>query len=633
MKINNLKINGFGKIENKEINLENKINIIYGKNESGKSTIFNFIVSMLYGCSKLKKGKNISNFEKYKPWNTEEFSGKIKYELDNNKKYEIIRKFKSKNPIIYNENSEDISKQFNNDKTKGINYFYEQIGIDEDLFISTTAVAQEEIKLEKNNENLIIQKITNIASTGEDNTSYKNAINKLNKKQLNEIGTSRSNDRPINKIEKRLNELKIKKNNLNNVIINKENFEIENNKIKTKINNSENKVEIIKNIKEIIEKNKIEKEKVNLISENILNYEKEIDNLKNEKEKISKKTIKEKNNRNNKNNKNNKLIIEIISLILSIIILATGVILKNNIIRITTLIPTAVFITTLCINIKNKKEIRKIKENNKTIKREEINIENKIEIIEKNIKDEKLKKELLENKIKNIINIEKEKIKNKYNSEKYIEELFLDNNIENTYEKEIKILNENKLQLHKLEIEKNNMEEKLNNLILIDEKINYLEEQYKELMQKNESIEYAKNILEKAYIEMKQNITPKFIKNLSEIIKEISDNKYEEIKFNNEDGLIVEKENGEYVGVDKLSVGTIDQLYLAFRLSIIKEISEERIPIILDEAFAYYDEKRLENILKYLSEKIDNQIVIFTCTQREKNILNKLNIKYNYNEI
>ena len=57
MKINNLKINGFGKIENKEINLENKINIIYGKNESGKSTIFNFIVSMLYGCSKLKKEK------------------------------------------------------------------------------------------------------------------------------------------------------------------------------------------------------------------------------------------------------------------------------------------------------------------------------------------------------------------------------------------------------------------------------------------------------------------------------------------------------------------------------------------------------------------------------------------------
>lgn len=53
------------------------------------------------------------------------------------------------------------------------------------------------------------------------------------------------------------------------------------------------------------------------------------------------------------------------------------------------------------------------------------------------------------------------------------------------------------------------------------------------------------------------------------------------------------------------------------------------MPIILDEAFAYYDEERLENILKYLNEECrDNQIIIFTCTNREKEILEKLNIKY-----
>ena len=54
------------------------------------------------------------------------------------------------------------------------------------------------------------------------------------------------------------------------------------------------------------------------------------------------------------------------------------------------------------------------------------------------------------------------------------------------------------------------------------------------------------------------------------------------------------------------------------------------MPIILDEAFAYYDEERLENILKYLNEECkDNQIIIFTCTDREKNILGKENIEYN----
>ena len=94
--------------------------------------------------------------------------------------------------------------------------------------------------------------------------------------------------------------------------------------------------------------------------------------------------------------------------------------------------------------------------------------------------------------------------------------------------------------------------------------------------------------------------------------------------------MVTELENGNYVLVDRLSTGTIDQLYLSLRLSIIKELSEETIPIFLDEAFAYYDEERLKNILKYISEEFKNiQIIIFTCTNREKEIFDKLNINYN----
>ena len=68
MKINKIKINSYGKLKNKEINLENNLNIIYGKNESGKSTLLKFILNIFYGASKNKKGKDISDFEKYKPW-------------------------------------------------------------------------------------------------------------------------------------------------------------------------------------------------------------------------------------------------------------------------------------------------------------------------------------------------------------------------------------------------------------------------------------------------------------------------------------------------------------------------------------------------------------------------------------
>ena len=64
MKINKIKINSYGKLKEKEIKLKDGINIIYGKNESGKSTLLNFIVNSFYGISKNKKGKEYTDVEK-----------------------------------------------------------------------------------------------------------------------------------------------------------------------------------------------------------------------------------------------------------------------------------------------------------------------------------------------------------------------------------------------------------------------------------------------------------------------------------------------------------------------------------------------------------------------------------------
>ena len=149
MKINKLKINSYGKLKEKEINLENNINIIYGKNEAGTSTLLKFIVNSFYGISKNKKGKEYSDIEKYTPWVGDDFSGKIEYELNDKSKYEVYRNFKKKNPKIFNENMEDISKEFNIDKSKGNEFFYEQTNVDEELFLSTLVVGQAETRLRK----------------------------------------------------------------------------------------------------------------------------------------------------------------------------------------------------------------------------------------------------------------------------------------------------------------------------------------------------------------------------------------------------------------------------------------------------------------------------------------------------
>lgn len=99
-------------------------------------------------------------------------------------------------------------------------------------------------------------------------------------------------------------------------------------------------------------------------------------------------------------------------------------------------------------------------------------------------------------------------------------------------------------------------------------------------------------------------------------------------------GLIVELENGNYIPASRLSIGTIDQLYLSLRLAMAEDLSEEKMPIILDEAFAYYDEERLKNILKYIDQRFyEHQIILLTCTNREKEILEKEKIKFHYIEM
>ena len=62
---------------------------------------------------------------------------------------------------------------------------------------------QQEVKLNKQDQNVYIQKIANLAGTGDDGVSYKKAIDKLNKKQLDEIGTDRSSGKPIKDVYKR----------------------------------------------------------------------------------------------------------------------------------------------------------------------------------------------------------------------------------------------------------------------------------------------------------------------------------------------------------------------------------------------------------------------------------------------
>lgn len=598
MKIDYLKVNGFGKIENKEIEFGKKINIIYGENEAGKTTLLKCILSMLYGVSSNKNGKDISEKEQYRPWKNAEFSGKMKYELDNGEKIEVFRDFSKRNPKITNEFSEDITNTFNIDKHTGNNFFYEQTKIDKDMLLITGLVEQKESVLEDKEQNLLTQKIANILTSGEENISYKKAIEKLNKELVEKIGNDRTTGRPINIINEKIEKLKENINKINDEEEKVSDLKQEKELVKKQIEKIENELIDLRKVKDIKLQENVEKEKLGVKKELLKEYDEKLEKL-NEQVKAKDKDVQ----------KSLNIILSVIFIVLSAIVFYI-----NKLAGLLTFgIFIAIYLPVILIRKNSKNQEEKLKQKEiKNLRKSKLEKETEIEETEKTICD----------------NVNREMIENVNNTGLRTLDL---KTVENRIAQEEQNLSNSKIHLNTIEIEEKRIGQDLEKKVEIEEALEKTLEEKNDLETEERRIKFAKEMLEQAYIKMKNEITPKFTSNLSKIASKISNNKYSNIKFNDNDGLTVELENGEYVKCDRLSTGTIEQLYLALRLSAFEEITEEKIPIILDEAFAYYDNIRLENILSYLNNYYtDNQILIFTCTDREKQILDRLKIEYNF---
>lgn len=605
MQINKININNYGNLSNKEINLDNKINIIYGKNEAGKSTLLNFIESMFFGANKNKGKKLIPDFDRYNPWNNGEYSGTIDYQLENGEEFHIYRDFKKKNPQILNKLGKDISQEFNIDKKNGNQFFTEQTGMDRSLIDSTIITEQNQVELDEGTQNQLLQKIANLSESGEEELSYKKIMDKLNKILLNEVGTERSQLKPLNitisKIDDYQNKIQDIKQYEN------ERFEItqEIADIQEEINKESENRNIYDEVKKIIDNDKIEQEKIDekykTVKENkakMEQYKEELDKTENEKNAERKKHIK----------------IRILANVILSIIAISLVFLPRNITLVAIPILIVLFIIINMKHSKNEDNTSELKNKLEFLQNTTNSVENEI----KTMQDELYKKD----------EAEKNRIITKCNNED-ISSLF-SSKIDEVISENTRSVEQNEIKKHKLEIDKQEIEKKFEKLAEYEENLEIEKRRLEELEHKQKIIKETMEILNKSYEDMKENVAPKFNKNLSKNIEVFSNEKYKEITIT--DKIFVKLDNGENVPIEKLSTGTIEQIYLAFRLSVIEEISKEKMPIVLDEAFAYYDDERLLQTLKFL-DIISNQIIILTCTKREKSLLDKAQIRYNLIEL
>lgn len=144
-----------------------------------------------------------------------------------------------------------------------------------------------------------------------------------------------------------------------------------------------------------------------------------------------------------------------------------------------------------------------------------------------------------------------------------------------------------------------------------------------------EIIDLALENLRLSFKEVQKSFGPKLNKRVKEIFREITDNAYDEVKVGEDYGMIVRDNlSSELVDIQSLSNGCEDQLYFALRIALLDMLftKEETVPIILDESFIQYDDKRLKNTLDFLYEYSKyKQVILCTCQNREINIINKFN--------
>ena len=202
MKIKSLKIGAFGKLKNVNITLDDKITVIHGKNEAGKSSVAAFIRYMLYGFSSTAK-KNLSENDKkhYMPWDGDSVSGELEFTSENGSNYTAVRKnaARAQSTIL------DADGMPAYETVSAGDIFF---GLDEPVYRKTAFIGQTDISLSDSGE--LDRAINNMVNSADEEIDADVAIEKLNKLKKELLG-ARQNSGRIYKIQCELDELKREK--------------------------------------------------------------------------------------------------------------------------------------------------------------------------------------------------------------------------------------------------------------------------------------------------------------------------------------------------------------------------------------------------------------------------------------
>ena len=606
--IKELDLISFGKFENKKLTFSEDFNLIFGKNETGKSTLASFVEGLLYGFDEGKKKRSFSYKKNaYRPISSYKYAGSGIFSKDG-KEFKVYRNFDDGSyKIIDLENNSEISS-----KPTNLNYPGEfLLGIDYDIYKNYLASFQSQ-KADSRANNKLLEKLAN------HDIDYNFSTNKalgLLENEYTRLGSSRAYTKPflkikneINEIKERLYEIKLLKNTYrtdfrrldrNREELSKVN---ENYKKLKKVNDSFKNYRATSNYRDY----KKWSDELYKINENMS----EFDDVKG----LDDDYLSELESQIDLYRKNDSSLAQYFIFALFLASLILGIFANKKFFIVSALMVIVFFALSMDrssefgldeLNKYNKKKSRYLKYKN--LIKEKEKIEEVLAILKKqDINDAGL------------IDVGDFDFEN-YNFEKSEQDL------EDLLDKINKISKE----IQRDEKSLVNIDEKIKDEVDLVDRLKYLEKKLEEITKKKKAIKLAQKTIKKLMDENRGDFSKLNIR-INDIVKEISKNSYESISFDkNLSPNIITKE-GYKLTLDQVSTGFMDQVSFALKLSLNEEVFSN-IFIVYDDAFINYDMERLRNALFFLLDaSCQRQVLYFSCHTREEEIFKSEGIEINY---
>lgn len=535
MKITELQINNFGKLHQKRIQPQPGLNIVYGDNESGKSTLHQFITGMMFGMEKQrgKSGKNDS-YQQYEPWNSSSFyTGSMRFEVDG-KKFLIERNFyhKEKTATLRNEQDGEELSVSHGDMEMLLG------GMKKSTYENTYCIRQAAVETGKEFSGILQNYFVNASHTGDGDINLTGAREKLRAKQ-------KEMERAYRKAwEERRSAC--------------EKLQLAQDIAKKDLQQLEQQLEQLK--------------AEGYQSEELWQMAEEIP-VENEANQMAELLQQEQGERKETTYRRRKSVAAVVTLVAAV---AAGSRLAGKGISAGM---SPLFIVEMLLVIAGIAGIFYFRKKEYGVRSESRAREESRSFREQqteNIGQERAKKQAV---------------------------------------------------VHMLKMQKMEKRSLLANLEEEIAETGKKSEREQELERQIAACELSLNMLRKISENVYEDTREHLEGEVSKILYSLTGGTYERITLDDDMNLVVYQE-GRNLYPWQLSRGTMEQMYLALRLGAGRFFTqEETLPILLDEAFASFDEKRLESTLKWLAAQPE-QIFLFTCQKREQEMLERSGIPY-----